>query len=97
MTLTLEIAPEIEKALSEAAQANGQSLSDFAAARLVEVARTITPHTATPRRVASGFGKFAGLGVSSAMVTADRRAEVEADEREFQERLERHERRKRAA
>ena len=39
MTLTLEIAPEIERALEEAARANGQSLPDFAAARLAEVAR----------------------------------------------------------
>lgn len=88
MTLILEIAPEIEAALSVAAQANGQSLPDFAAAQLAEVARTVKAKPES-RRVASGFGKFAGLGVSSAMVTADRRAEVEADERAFQERQKR--------
>jgi hypothetical protein len=59
----------------------------------------LAPHDAKPEpgRVASGFGKFAGLGVSSAAVAEDRRAEVEADERAFQERLQRQEHRKRAA
>jgi hypothetical protein len=94
MTLTLEITPEIEAALEEAAQASGQSVADYAVAQLAEVARSVN---AEPRRVASGFGKFAGLGVSSAAVAEDRRAEVEADERAFQEHLERQEHRKWAA
>jgi uncharacterized protein (DUF1778 family) len=38
MTLTLEIAPEIEAALSQAAQASGQSLSDYAAELLAQAA-----------------------------------------------------------
>jgi hypothetical protein len=96
MTLTLELAPEVEAALQSEAARLGQSLPDFAAAQLAEIAHTVTPQR-TPRRRTSGFGKFAGLGVSSAEVAEDRRAEVEADERAFQERLERQAHRKRAA
>jgi len=81
MTLTLEIAPEIEAALEEAARANGQTLSAFAASQLAEVARTARGTVkARPRRMASGFGKFAGLGVTVEKVHATKQEDIEIEE-----------------
>ena len=76
MTLTLEIAPEVEAELTAQAQRAGTSLPDYAAARLAELARV----SKTKRR-ASGFGKFAGLGPSVEEFHAAKQEEIELEAR----------------
>ena len=76
MTLTLEIAPEVEAALQVEAQRRGQSVTDYAAARLSEIAR---PNK--PRRRASGFGKFAGVGPTVEEFHAAKQDEIEIEAR----------------
>jgi hypothetical protein len=76
MTLTLEIAPEVEAALKIEAARHGQSVTAYAAARLSEIAR---PNK--PRRHASGFGKFAGRGPTVEEFHAAKQEEIEIEAR----------------
>ena len=83
MTLTLEIAPEIQRALEEAARANWQTLPAFAVAQLAEVARKAAPTTATPKITAASVrGKYAMPGADTVdEFMAERRAEGLAEMR----------------
>ena len=70
MTLTLELAPEIERVLEEKAQRAGLPVAAYAL-------RVLARDAATPRHT---YGKFAHVPVRAEHVHADRRAEVEAEE-----------------
>lgn len=88
MTLTLEIAPELEREIEQQAQQQGQSVAEYVAAMLREKVLNSSPQqtSAKPRRVASGFGKYAGRGRTVDDFLAERRAEAEMEMRQAEER-----------
>ncbi len=71
MILELELAPELENEVERQARQNGQSVPEFVVALLSEKVATAPK----PRRVATGFGKFAGRGRSVDDFLAERHAE----------------------
>ena len=60
MTLTLEIAPEVEAALKAQARRVGASLPDYAAARLAEVRHTSGTTSNATRPQLRALCSFAG-------------------------------------
>ena len=86
MTLTLEIAPDIERALEQLAQANGQDAADYAATLLAEALREaereVAEDAAPKPTAASVRGKYAIPGVATVdEFLAERHAEAQASER----------------
>lgn len=82
MTLTLELAPELEQEIARQAEQQGQSVSEYVMAML----REKTPAPAKPRRVTTGYGMFAGCGRSVDDFLAERREEAETEMRQAEER-----------
>ena len=86
MTITIEVAPETEARLQEKARRAGVGLDTFLRSIVEREADVETPAETKRKRVLSGYGIAAHLNVSSEDVHRDRRAEVERDERLYQER-----------
>lgn len=91
MILELELAPEVASEVERQAQQNGQSVSEYVAATLRE--KITNGHK--PRRVLSGYGKYAYLGRTVDDFLAERHAEADAelekDDERARLRQERHE------
>jgi hypothetical protein len=60
MTLTIDISPAVEQALEKRAQESGQTVTDFAASILSQVAR-LSPAIAAPEKQAEIAARLAAL------------------------------------
>jgi hypothetical protein len=61
MTLTIDLPPDVERALEEKARGTGQSVAEFAAAFLVQVAR-LGDESGSLKRQADIGARLAALG-----------------------------------
>lgn len=84
MSLILELAPELEEMVVQKAQQNGQTVSEFAATIFRE--NVVAPVAAKPRRIAQGYGMFAGSGRRVEEFLAERKAEAELEMEQAEER-----------
>lgn len=76
MTLILEFPPEVESEIQRRASELGQSVEDYIEATVLKAVTTPPKQ----RRVATGYGKFAGDSRTVDDFLTDRRAEAEAEE-----------------